>query len=45
MRGTARYSLADHRRNEDILEKLKGGPVKKKLRQYKRKSSQQDGRH
>jgi len=35
MRCTAGYSLLDHRRNEDILEKLKADPVKRKIVLYK----------
>jgi len=34
MRRTARYSLWDPRRNEDILEELNIYPVKNKLAQY-----------
>jgi len=36
-RRTAGYSLLDHRRNDDILEKLKADPVENKLPQYKQK--------
>jgi hypothetical protein len=37
IRHTARYSLLDQRRNKNILEELKVGPVKNKLTQYKQK--------
>jgi hypothetical protein len=33
----ARYSLLDHRRNEDILEGIKVDPFEKVLSQYKQK--------
>jgi len=33
---TAGYSLLDHKRNEDILDELKGNPVEKELVQYKK---------
>jgi hypothetical protein len=33
----AGYSLRDHTRNEDILEKPELDPVEKKLAQYKQK--------
>jgi hypothetical protein len=36
MRSTARYSLLDHSRNEDILEEFKVNPAEK-LAQYKQK--------
>jgi hypothetical protein len=31
---TAGYTLFDHKGNKDILEQLKIGPVKEKLRRY-----------
>jgi len=34
---TARYSLLDRRRNEDVLEELKVNPVENKLAEYKQK--------
>jgi hypothetical protein len=34
-RRTARYTLFDHKRNEEILEELKVEPVDEKLRRYK----------
>jgi hypothetical protein len=37
MRRIARYSLLEHRRNEDILDDFKVQPVQKKLAQYKQK--------
>jgi len=37
MRYTVGYSLLNYRRNEDFLEDLKVGPIKKKLAQYKQK--------
>jgi hypothetical protein len=33
----AKYNLADHKRNEDILKRLKEGTIKNKLAQYKQK--------
>jgi hypothetical protein len=35
---TAGYSLLDHRRNEDILEELKGDPVENKQRNVNKTS-------
>ena len=32
---TGKYTLFDHKRNEEILEELKVEPVDKKLRRYK----------
>jgi hypothetical protein len=34
MRRTAKYSLLDHRRDDDILEKLKADPDENKLAHY-----------
>jgi hypothetical protein len=34
-RRTVRYTLFDHRKNEDIFEELKVEPVYEKLRRYK----------
>jgi hypothetical protein len=34
-RRTARYTLFDHKRNEEILEELKLEPVDEKIRRYK----------
>jgi hypothetical protein len=34
-RRTARYTLFDHKRNEEILEQLKVEPVDEKLRKHK----------
>jgi len=32
---TASYTQFDHKRNEEILEELKGEPIDEKLRRYK----------